>query len=90
MAHLFAGGRGVVAHIAGPQDMIAGRDRLDGYRAAVGVAGQEFDDSLVEVGRFQRGERCCSMRALLARRPDVDAVFAASDPMALGALPRAA
>ncbi|WP_344190315.1 LacI family DNA-binding transcriptional regulator [Pedococcus aerophilus] len=86
VAHLFAGGRSAVGHIAGPQDMIAGRDRLDGYRAAVQASGRDVDDSLVEVGDFSEASGAAAMRALLARRPDVDAVFAASDPMALGAL----
>jgi DNA-binding LacI/PurR family transcriptional regulator len=86
VGHLFARGRCVVGHIAGPQDMIAGRDRRDGYCAAVRAAGHEVDDSLVEVGDFSEASGAAAMRALLARRPDVDAVFAASDPMALGAL----
>ena len=86
VAHLFGKGRSVVGHIAGPQDMIAGRDRLAGYRAAVEATGRGVDDSLVEVGDFSEASGAAAMRALLARRPDVDAVFAASDPMALGAL----
>ncbi|WP_406830371.1 LacI family DNA-binding transcriptional regulator [Pedococcus sp. KACC 23699] len=86
VAHLFAKGRSVVGHIAGPQDMIAGRDRREGYVAAVQDAGRDADDSLVEVGDFSETSGAAAMRALLARRPDIDAVFAASDPMALGAL----
>ncbi|KQU70380.1 LacI family transcriptional regulator [Phycicoccus sp. Root563] len=86
VAYLLSRGRSVVGHIGGPQDMIAGRDRLEGYRAAVATAGHEVDDSLVELGDFSEASGAAAMRALLARRPDVDAVFAASDPMALGAL----
>jgi DNA-binding LacI/PurR family transcriptional regulator len=86
VAHLIAGGRGAVALIAGPQDMIAGRDRLDGYRDALNAAGREVEDSLVEVGDFSEASGAAAMRTLLSRRPDIDAVFAASDLMALGAL----
>ena len=86
VTHLFDKGRSVVAHIAGPQDMLAGRDRRDGYRAAVQAAGSTADDSLVEVGDFSEASGAAAMRALLERRPDIDAVFAASDLMALGAL----
>jgi DNA-binding LacI/PurR family transcriptional regulator len=86
VAHLVARGCRQVALIAGPQDMIAGRDRLDGYRQAVTAAGREAEDSLVEVGDFSEASGAAAMRALLDRRPDIDAVFAASDPMALGAL----
>lgn len=86
VAHLLAQGRRAVALIAGPQDMIAGRDRFDGYRTALGDAGLPVEESLVEVGDFSESSGADAMRALLARRPDVDAVFAASDLMALGAL----
>jgi DNA-binding LacI/PurR family transcriptional regulator len=86
VTHLLDGGRQVVALIAGPQDMIAGRDRLDGYRQALAAAGCEVDESLVEVGDFSEASGAAAMTALLERRPDIDAVFAASDLMALGAL----
>ena len=86
VTHLISSGRGVVALIAGPQDMIAGRDRLDGYRQALAAAGREVDESLVEVGDFSEVSGASAMAALLERRPDIDAVFAASDLMALGAL----
>lgn len=86
VTHLVSSGRGVVALIAGPQDMIAGRDRLDGYRQALAAAGREVDESLVEVGDFSEVSGAAAMAALLERRPDIDAVFAASDLMALGAL----
>jgi len=86
VAHLVRTGRKHVALIAGPQDMIAGRDRLAGYQQALREAGLPVEDSLVEVGDFSETSGAAAMRALLDRRPDLDAVFAASDPMALGAL----
>jgi DNA-binding LacI/PurR family transcriptional regulator len=86
VAHLIGAGRHVVAHISGSQDMIAGRDRLIGYREAFEAAGMAVDETLVEVGDFSESSGVTAMRALLERRPDLDAVFAASDPMALGAL----
>ncbi len=86
VTHLVAHGRATVALISGPQDMIAGRDRYDGYREALGAAGRAVEDSLVEVGDFSEASGAAAMRALLERRPDIDAVFAASDLMALGAL----
>jgi DNA-binding LacI/PurR family transcriptional regulator len=75
-----------VAHISGSQDMIAGRDRLTGYEEAFAAAGLQVDPTLVEAGDFSESSGLHAMRALLERRPDLDAVFAASDPMALGAL----
>ncbi|GAB3436154.1 LacI family DNA-binding transcriptional regulator [Phycicoccus ginsengisoli] len=86
VGHLLASGRRTVATIAGPQDMIAGRDRLDGYQQALREAEVAVDDSLVETGDFTEASGTTAMRALLERHPDLDAVFAASDLMALGAL----
>ena len=60
--------------------MEVGRARLAGYRAA--VRGPE----LVEYGDFSEAGGYAAMKALLAREPDLDAVFAASDLMAGGAL----
>jgi DNA-binding LacI/PurR family transcriptional regulator len=76
-------GRTRVATITGPLDTVGGRGRLEGYRDVVGAA---FDESLVEEGDYGQdsGER--AMTKLLDRRPDLDAVFVASDVMALGAL----
>jgi len=75
-------GRGArrVATVAGPQDMEVGRARLAGYRAAVD------DQDLVAYGDFTEAGGLAAMRSLLARTRDLDAVFAASDLMASGAL----
>ena len=86
VTHLVAQGRRRVAAICGPHDMIAGRDRLDGYRKALVAAGLEVDEAMVEEGDFSEVSGATAMRALLERCPDIDAVFAASDLMALGAM----
>jgi len=81
--YLRSTGRTRIATITGPLDTLGGWGRLEGYRDVVGAA---FDESLVEEGDYAQdsGER--AMTKLLARRPDLDAVFVASDAMALGAL----
>jgi DNA-binding LacI/PurR family transcriptional regulator len=81
--YLRLAGRARIATISGPLDTSGGRARLEGYRD---VLGEAFDPSLVEEGDYTQdsGER--AMTLLLERRPDLDAVFAASDVMALGAL----
>jgi DNA-binding LacI/PurR family transcriptional regulator len=84
--HLLADGRRRIATITGPLDMAAGRDRLDGYLDALRAAGRGEPDGLVEVGDFREESGARAMRALLRRHPDLDAVFAASDLMAAGAL----
>jgi DNA-binding LacI/PurR family transcriptional regulator len=85
-AHLMALGRRLVATIAGPQDMIAGIDRLAGYREALRAARRPLDDSLVAVGDFTRESGIRGIDELLSRCPDIDGVFVASDLMASGAL----
>ena len=77
--YLLEHGRTTIATIAGPQDMAPGVARLQGYRQVVG-------DGLVEYGDFSEASGAEAMARLLERVPDLDAVFAASDPMAFGAL----
>jgi DNA-binding LacI/PurR family transcriptional regulator len=72
------GGRRV-ATVAGPQDMEVGRARLAGYTAVAG-------EGLVAYGDFSEAGGHAAMSALLEREPHIDAVFAASDLMAGGAL----
>lgn len=82
--YLYRQGRRRIATITGPQDMAAGIDRLSGYRSA--LRGRRGVTRLLAQGDFGQASGESAMRELLARDPDLDAVFAASDPMAAGAL----
>jgi LacI family transcriptional regulator len=84
VTHLLRLGRRRVATITGPQNMIAGADRLAGYNAALRDRGFRADPSLLAEGDFTEAGGYRAMQQLLAHRPD--AVFAASDIMALGAI----
>jgi DNA-binding LacI/PurR family transcriptional regulator len=84
--HLLGRGRSRIATIAGPLDMIAGVDRYAGYRSALVGAGRAVEPDLVAEGDFTEAGGMRAMTELLDRRPDLDAVFVASDPMAVGAL----
>ncbi|WP_448607764.1 LacI family DNA-binding transcriptional regulator [Geodermatophilus sp. URMC 60] len=84
--HLLAGGRRRVATVTGPRDMIAGIDRYEGYREALAHAGLAEAPELVAEGDFTEAGGARAMAALLQQAPDLDAVFVASDPMAVGAL----
>ena len=84
--HLIASGRQTIATIAGPRDMAVGIDRLTGYRQALEAAGFTFDPELAIAGDFSQESGADLMRRILETRPDVDAVFAASDLMAAGAV----
>ncbi|MFD9036436.1 LacI family DNA-binding transcriptional regulator [Streptomyces sp. NPDC059567] len=80
--HLRSLGRRNIAHITGPRDQTSALDRLDGYRDELPDAGPD----LVAEGAFTAESGARAMSELLARRPDLDAVFAANDLMASGAL----
>jgi len=85
-AHLLARGKKVIGTITGPLDMAAGLDRLTGYREALRESGASADPTLEETGDFSQDSGARATDLLLARRPDIDAIFAASDVMAVGAL----
>jgi DNA-binding LacI/PurR family transcriptional regulator len=82
--YLLSRGRRRVAAICGRLDTEAGRARYRGYRDAMLAAGlAPFPPN---EGDFTEPSGAAVMAALLAEHPDVDAVFAANDNMAAGAL----
>ncbi|WP_156762130.1 LacI family DNA-binding transcriptional regulator [Microbacterium karelineae] len=81
--HLLDTGRRRIAHIAGPSDTPGGRFRLAGFRAEMG---ELIDEDLIDAGDFGKASGRDAMERILARSQDVDAVFAASDSMAIGAV----
>lgn len=72
-----------IALIAGPADTPGGKFRLEGFQAELGA---RFDPQLVEHGSYESASGDAAMTRLLERAPDIDAVFAASDIMAVGAI----
>ncbi|MBK8985614.1 MAG: LacI family DNA-binding transcriptional regulator [Chloroflexi bacterium] len=84
VTHLIQQGRRRIAIINGRQDISAGIDRCEGYLQALGDHGLAVDEALMVDGRFEESGAYDAMLRLLLHQPD--AVFAASDAMALGAL----
>jgi DNA-binding LacI/PurR family transcriptional regulator len=82
--YLIAQGRRTIAHIAAPPDTGVGADRLFGYRDAMRAIGAPGGP--VAYGDWGRASAAHAMQRLLDQRPQLDAVFAASDVMAAGAL----
>lgn len=84
--HLVGRGRRRLATIAGPLDMVAGRDRLQGFREGLAAAGLPWDEEAVEFGSFSQASGEAAATRLIERMPDLDGIFCANDPMAAGAL----
>jgi LacI family transcriptional regulator len=84
--HLINQGYREIGLITGPMDWWEVRERARGWRDALVEAGIVPDGSLVVNGDWtaESGER--GMSRLLDQRPGLDAVFAANDQMALGAI----
>ena len=83
--HLLHSGRRAIGTIAGPPDMAVGADRLSGYRTAIREAEPVVRETVAH-GDFTAASGQHALLRLLDLRPDLDAVFAASDLMAAGAL----
>ncbi|MFF4210990.1 LacI family DNA-binding transcriptional regulator [Streptomyces sp. NPDC001796] len=83
--HLIARGRARIATITGRLDVYGAQRRIDGYRDALRDAGRAVDEALILPGDFTEEGGRRAMTELLARHPDLDAVFAESDVMAAGA-----
>ncbi|WP_370416364.1 LacI family DNA-binding transcriptional regulator [Streptomyces fradiae] len=84
--HLHATGRRRIATVTGPLDTPGGVERLAGYRETLAECGLPYDEDLVATGDYSRRGGEAAARLLLDRAPDLDAVFVASDLMALGVL----
>jgi LacI family transcriptional regulator len=84
--HLVDLGRRCIGLITGPMDWWEARERFSGWKETLQRNNLDHSALLTVEGDWSAagGNRC--MRELLDRRPDIDAVFASNDQMALGAL----
>ncbi|MFF7096162.1 LacI family DNA-binding transcriptional regulator [Streptomyces rubradiris] len=86
VTHLLATGHKAIATITGPLDMYVAQSRLRGYRQALAAAGLSTDESWIAESDFTEESGRRAMARLLERHPEIDAVLAASDTTAAGAL----
>jgi LacI family transcriptional regulator len=84
VAHLIRLGYERIATIAGPAHSTVGIDRRQGYLLALRERGMPVDESLIVEGDFTEAGGYQAMKKLLPAEPN--AVFAASDIMAVGAM----
>ncbi|MGC5051519.1 LacI family DNA-binding transcriptional regulator [Micromonospora sp. DT48] len=81
--HLLDAGHPTVWHVSGPSDWFDSAGRIEGWREALTAAGAEVPPLVPADWSAAAGYRCGQM---LARMPDVTAVFTANDHLALGVL----
>lgn len=84
--HLVERGRRVIGHLAGPPDWWEARERLAAWQERLRHHGLSPDAELVAAGDWSAASGAEALKELLTRRPDVDAVLVANDPMAFGAI----
>lgn len=80
-------GKQHVAHIAvTEQDEAAGKSRTQGYKDAMEEHGMEVTENMIVTAGFTMDAGYDCMKRLLRRYPKLDAVFCATDTLAVGAL----
>jgi LacI family transcriptional regulator, galactose operon repressor len=84
ICHLIRLGYKRIGTITGMMDSTVGIDRKEGYMKALRENGRPVDKNLIVEGDFSENSGYQAMKKLLPVKPD--AVFAASDTMAIGAI----
>jgi LacI family transcriptional regulator len=83
-AHLLELGHRRIGFVIDELEWTTGAGRLDGYRAALGAAGVDYDPALVARVGFGAGRTAAAVADLLDHHPDVTALFAANNVVAEG------
>lgn len=86
VAHLIRGGKEHIGIVTGPLNSASGRDRLAGYKKALRERSIPLDDSLITEGDYTEDAGYYGAKNLLKNNQNLDAIFAASDSMAIGVL----
>jgi len=87
VTHLYSKGHTEIAHLAGPTWSSTGLERAAAFQREIKSVGLNFDESIIEhceAWTIESGKK--SAKILLDRNPNITAVFAANDLLALGLL----
>jgi len=84
--HLLELGYRRIAFVGGPLGKAEVKLRYKGYVKALRAARLRIEETLIAWGDYSSQSGFEKMKALLARRPDLDAAFVAGDLMAVGAI----
>jgi len=82
--HLIEGGRKRILHFAGPQNLLIGQQRKDGFLKALAEAGLPVNDSVIEADNFEKAR--VTVVELLKSGARFDGIFAVNDLTAVGAM----
>jgi LacI family transcriptional regulator len=83
---LVAHGHRTIGVVNGPQRLTSTNDRLAGFRGGLEKSGVALPEPHIVPGDFTRESGAAGARQLLERVPDLTAIFALNDLMAIGAL----
>jgi len=75
-----------IGMITGPAGWKSVNERTEGYKLALEKAGISFDVSLIEHGDWSYQSGYVAMGRLLAKAPQITALFAQNDQIAIGAM----
>jgi LacI family transcriptional regulator len=84
--HLIRLGRRRIAHVTGPREFEAVRERSRGFRAVLANAGFACPISRLLSGPWSEAFGRQAAETLLAQRPRIDAIFCGSDQIARGVI----
>ncbi len=84
--HLIDTGRRHLAAIGGPHDLPTAQERIAGFRDTAKTHGLDVPEHRVRWTEYQMDAGAAAMRELIDDDPDIDAVFAADDLQAIGAM----
>ncbi|MES2210893.1 MAG: LacI family DNA-binding transcriptional regulator [Chloroflexota bacterium] len=84
--HLVGLGHRRIAIVSGQLESTPGRERYEGFSAAIEAAGLDLPDAYVQFGAFREREAYQSMLRLLALPEPPTAVFVGNNLMTIGAL----
>ena len=84
--YLLGLGRKRIGYIKGPACHYVTQDRFAGYRRALQAASLELNPTLLYEGDFQMQSGFAGAAALMSQKKKPDAIMAATDVMAIGAL----
>jgi len=83
--HMVDSGKKRVAHFAGPQNLLIGRQRKEGYKKALEDAGILLGETLVyDADNFEKAR--LAVLKILESGTEIDGIFAVNDLTAIGAM----